>query len=283
MSRERNGFPIESVEEGMNTKQILLAVSLIALAVYLYQIFLILASLPPLGGVGFTTLLTFSVSLTHAIYTLGWRHTLAFLAICFAVSWSYEQVGVATGWIYGPYYYTDYLGIKLGHVPLLIPMAWFMVIYPSYIMANLIGQDCVIGTPQKSIWWLWLSLLSSFIMTAWDLVVDPLLTLQPYEAWVWTEGGSYFGIPAQNFGGWLVTTFTVYLIYRAVEMRWRPAPMLQLTRSLAAIPLILYGSLIVLDGFSGNGPEPLPIIAIFAMGGPLLMAIARWARYRVPE
>ena len=67
-------------------------------------------------------------------------HTLLFFGITVAVSWSYEHVGVETGLIDGAYHYTDALGLKLGLVPIIIPIAWFMMIYPSYILANLIGS-----------------------------------------------------------------------------------------------------------------------------------------------
>ncbi|MDJ0575854.1 MAG: carotenoid biosynthesis protein [Xenococcaceae cyanobacterium MO_234.B1] len=273
----------------MKAKQILFAVSLIPLALYIYQgpIYVLAANyieLPALmRGTIFNTFLIFTVSLTHAIYTLGWRHTLAFLLITFFVCWGYEQIGVETSLVYGSYYYTDYLGPKLGHVPLLIPIAWFMMIYPSYIMANLIGQDCAIGTEQKISWVLWLSVLSAFIMTAWDLIIDPVLTSNPFEAWVWTQDGIYFHIPAQNFIGWLLTTFTVYLIYRILEIRWIPEPMLKPTRTLVLIPLIIYASLMIDSGFSGFGPKALPVIAIFVMGIPLLMAFTCWLRYQAPE
>ncbi|MDR3473695.1 MAG: carotenoid biosynthesis protein, partial [Devosia sp.] len=43
-------------------------------------------------------------------------------------------------------------------------------------------------------------------------------------AWVWERGGPYYGVPLQNSLGWIVTTFTVYLLYRAVERRWTLQP-----------------------------------------------------------
>lgn len=54
------------------------------------------------------------------------------------ITWSFEQVGVATGAVYGAYHYSGMLGPKLGAVPLLIPLAWFMMIYPSYLITTLI-------------------------------------------------------------------------------------------------------------------------------------------------
>ena len=35
-----------------------------------------------------------------------------------------EEIGVRTGFIFGAYHYSDQLGPKIGHVPLLIPLTW---------------------------------------------------------------------------------------------------------------------------------------------------------------
>lgn len=91
-----------------------------------------LASLPYFTQL--LTLLAFGFALTHGSQRLGWRWALALLAITFAVSLTLESVGVATGLVYGPYHYTPKLGPKfLGLVPLLIPVAWFMMTYPSLV------------------------------------------------------------------------------------------------------------------------------------------------------
>lgn len=79
-------------------------------------------------------------------------------------SWVYEQVGVVTGLVYGAYLScTDVLGLKIGHFPLLIPLAWFMMLSPSYVIANLIIQ----GQPTGTAWGLGL-LLSLFLLSALD-------------------------------------------------------------------------------------------------------------------
>lgn len=77
--------------------------------------------------------MAFIFALLHGSQNLGWKHTLLLLELTFAVSMLFECVGVATGWIYGAYHYTDKLGFKfLGLVPLLIPVAWFMMTYPRW-------------------------------------------------------------------------------------------------------------------------------------------------------
>ncbi len=234
--------------------------------------FVALPKLP--GGHSSSTSIFLLFSLFHAWYALGWRHTLIFFVFSASISWAFEQVGVATGAIYGPYHYTDVLGIKLGHVPILIPLAWFMMIYPSYVIANLIADGQPTGTRGNLIRTMWLALLGAMVMTAWDLVMDPFMSGGRMEAWVWERGGDYFGVPLQNFVGWVLTTFTVYLAYRLFERRTKPRPLGPLTPAVAALPVLAYSAMWVAYVISAEA-GPLRVIAAFAMGLPTLAALGR--------
>lgn len=228
------------------------------------------------------TLTTFTLtlwvfSLCHAVYALGWRQALIFFALSAAISWLYEQIGVETGLVYGPYHYTDRLGLKLGHVPVLIPIAWFMMVYPSHVIANLIGTGKSTGAGRTLLQIVWLSALGAMTMTAWDLIMDPGMSSPPTQAWIWHQGGPYFGVPLQNFVGWLLTTFTIYLVYRLIERRIGVQPLGAMTTALNALPLLAYAIIMsgyLLPGSSDTG-EALRIIALFAMGFPVLAATGR--------
>jgi putative membrane protein len=265
------------------TRRILLGLSTFFLILFVYE-GAVRMSLQPwialpsiLGGTQTQTLILVLFSLTHALYALGWRHTLVFFATSAAISWAFEQVGVATGAIYGPYHYTDFLGVKLGHVPLLIPLAWFMMIYPSYVIANLIADDRPIGSRGSLKHIVWVSFLSAAVMTAWDLVIDPVLSGPNIQAWIWEQGGPYFGIPIQNYVGWMLTTFTVYLVYRLFERRVSLRPIGPVTTAIAAMPLIAYGSIMISNMLAG--PEALRVIGPFVMGLALIAAATRLRIY----
>jgi putative membrane protein len=64
-----------------------------------------------------------------------------------------------------------------------------------------------IGTP----------IIGAFAMTAWDLALDPA-TSTINHAWIWENGGGYFGVPLVNFLGW---TFTVYLFMQVFALYLR--------------------------------------------------------------
>jgi putative membrane protein len=217
-------------------------------------------------------------SFFHAWHVLGGRHTLVFFVLSAVISWAFEQVGVATGLIFGRYHYTDTLGARLGHVPLLIPIAWFMMIYPSYVIANLIAGEPPFGSRGSLGRIAWLAFLSAMVMTAWDLVVDPVLTSPPMAAWVWEQGGPYFGVPVHNFAGWMLTTFSVYLIYRLYERRVPIRPSGPVSVGIAVLPLVAYTAMLLANLLTRVQPA-LWVIGPFVMGLPVAAAasgLRRW-------
>jgi putative membrane protein len=189
-----------------------------------------------LGGLNSLIVILLLFSLWHASVALGVRLTLAFFAITTVTSWIFEEIGVATGLVYGSYHYTATLGPWLGSVPVLIPLAWFMLVYPSYALANLIVDGWPVGTPGGRGHLVRLALVGALVMTAWDLVVDPILSGPTVGAWVWERGGPYYGVPVQNYLGWIVTTFTAYVLYRSVERRWTLQPVGPLSLGPSGIP-----------------------------------------------
>jgi len=196
-----------------------------------------LVALPVIpGGLNSLIVILLLFSLWHASVALGVRLTLAFFAITTVTSWIFEEIGVATGLVYGSYHYTATLGPWLGSVPILIPLAWFMLVYPSYVVANLIAHGWPVGTPGGRGHLVRLALLGALVMTAWDLVVDPILSGPTVGAWVWERGGPYYGVPVQNYLGWIVTTFTAYVLYRSVERRWTLQPVGPLSLGPSGIP-----------------------------------------------
>ncbi len=53
-----------------------------------------------------------------------------------------ETVGVHTGFPFGTYAYADTLGAQLADVPLLVPLAWTMVAYPSLLLGRRLARAC---------------------------------------------------------------------------------------------------------------------------------------------
>ncbi|OGO26875.1 MAG: hypothetical protein A2136_06150 [Chloroflexi bacterium RBG_16_54_11] len=206
------------------------------------------------------TVVAFTIALLHGSQTLGWRHTLLLLALPFAVSLLFESVCVATGWVYGAYHYTDKLGPKfLGLVPLLIPLGWFMMTYPSYVIAS------HLVSPFRRVW-VWrvaVAAVGALVMTAWDLAMDPMMVGGGH--WVWDQPGGYFGIPLQNYWGWWLTTFVTFgLFLWLVRRHAEPASSTDPFTRLATWSYAITGlsSILVDFIFHLDGPA---LVGLFAM------------------
>ena len=241
----------------------------------LYALITIYAVLSPILRFGPTHFITPLVTLTGFVFALllagqreGWRRALCLLALVFIVSLLFESVGVATGWVYGPYHYTAQLGPKfLGLVPYLIPLAWFMMSYPSFVIADRL---------VPSAWRRWQRVLSvaavgGLVMTAWDLVMDPVMVAG--GNWVWDVKGAYFGIPLQNYWGWWLTIFTTFALY--LWLFGKGAKPAQAGFDRLALWSYLVTALGIVAASLVTGAGGLALIGFFAM---LPWAMAGWLK-----
>jgi putative membrane protein len=118
------------------------------------------------------------------------------------MGWAVEYIGSTTGFPFGRYHYTDRLKPQLGHVPLVIPLAWLMMMPPAWAVAGQIA-------PGRSILFI---ICSALAFTAWDLYLDPQMV--GWRLWVWERPSGYFGIPWVNFAGWALAAAIMTAIIR---------------------------------------------------------------------
>jgi uncharacterized membrane protein len=230
----------------------------------------------------------------HSYIMLGLHRALTLLGLATSIAFCAEYYGESTGILFGPYCYTDVLGPKiLGRVPMLIPFAWYMMFYPSYVVTNILTETRPVSKRRETTWIVWLSLLSALIMTAWDITMDPVMSFYPgggstdwcnarglheatlgHPAWVWKEGGVHFGVPLQNYAGWMATAFVVFLIYRLLERRIAQRPLQGYnSRFMAWLPVAAYGMMALIDAWLGYPEiEDIHLISPFVMGIPFLFA-----------
>jgi uncharacterized membrane protein len=185
-------------------------------------------------------------ALVHGVRRYGWRHFLVFFMLTFVISWSYETSSILTGFPFGHYVYTDKLGPKLWLVPLLIMPAYFSMGYIAWTLGHVLldrFDDRLAGAEVVLV-----PMLASFVMVMWDLVIDPASSTIT-GAWIWRDGGGYFGVPLVNFLGWYLCVFTIYPVFALYLQRSvdgtratsRRATNLG-ERSTWALPALMYGA-----------------------------------------
>ena len=148
--------------------------------------------------------------LLHGPRQIGWTRLLVFFVIAFIVSWGYESLSIKTGFPFGHYHYTDKLGPKLGDVPLLIMPAYYAICYVSWHLAHIVLDKFDSHADRLQTWAV--PVLAGFIMVMWDMSMDPARSTLA-EAWIWHDGGSYFGVPFENFMGWFLCVYTIFQLY----------------------------------------------------------------------
>ena len=154
------------------------------------------------GGVVYIVLGTIAVAL-HAYRTLGLRNWLAFLIPAVGISLSSELLGTSQGFPFGHYSYLSGLGYKIsGLVPFTIPLSWFYLGLSSYLLARMglsrSGKLGVLGQVGAIV-------LGALLLTSWDFVLDPAMSQTAMPFWYWHQPGAFFGMPYQNFAGWMGT------------------------------------------------------------------------------
>jgi putative membrane protein len=142
--------------------------------------------------------------LAFGIATLGPRRTLTFFIAATVISATAELTGTKTGWPFGGYEYTGFLGMRLaGRVPYTVPLSWFYMGFASFLLAARIVRQSRTRYDVP-----WSILLGAWLLMAWDLVLDPAMAsdkMSVMHFWVWKEHGAYFGMPLRNLVGWLGT------------------------------------------------------------------------------
>jgi putative membrane protein len=110
------------------------------------------------------------------------------------------------------------MGPKVFQLPVLLALAYLGIGYVAWIMGLLILG--YVDKPIRGRAIVYLPLVASSIMTAWDVAMEPAWSTLDH-AWIWSYGGAYFGVPVSNFLGWLLTS---YCFYQAFALYCRGNP-----------------------------------------------------------
>lgn len=123
------------------------------------------------------------------------RRALSGLVLLALFTWAIETGGVLTGLPYGEFSYGIALGpMLLDLVPLGLPVFYFPILLNSYLLALLFLRTR--SLPRR------FGLTLALVLTL-DLILDPGAVALGF--WAWADPGPYYGVPAINYLGWLLS------------------------------------------------------------------------------
>lgn len=153
-----------------------------------------------LQGIRLGVLLQAGAVVTATTPHWGGFHALTIVLGVAVLAWSFEFIGSHTGIPFGAYHYTDRLRPQLGGVPVIIPLAWLMMLPPAWAVGEAVTQIVSPIDGNRLVF----VLASALAFTAWDLFLDPQMV--KWGLWIWDRptAPGYFGIPWTNYAGWFV-------------------------------------------------------------------------------
>jgi len=250
---------------------------------------------PRMQVVALDVLSALTFALTDGVRPYRLRGILTFAAICVVVGNLTENLGIATGFPFGHYYFVELMGPKIFQIPILLGLAYVGMAYVSWSVAQ-----AILGgypPPKSGLQFFQLPLLASLVMTAWDLAQDPVWATV-LHGWVWRDGGVWFGVPVSNYLGWAGTMLVIYLLF---ALYLRRVPSLATAGEQQNWPALLFYAICAVGNVCQTLPAAVPavvrdptgkpwrvaeitaasaLVSIFVMGGFVALAGIRTVRRR---
>ena len=169
---------------------------------------------PPLAFNPFLVLLGVLVMrspLLAAVAPLVDRRAGAGLLVLIAYAYAVEYVGVTTGVPYGEFVYGVALGPTLGGVPVGLPVFFIPLVVNAYLLCLLLlGRAADRPAVRVGV------VVAAVV--AMDLALDPGAVSLGF--WRYPGGGAFYGVPASNFAGWVLSaTVGAVVLDRSFDRR----------------------------------------------------------------
>jgi uncharacterized membrane protein len=197
------------------------------------------------------------------------RGILVFTGLCLGVATLFESISLRTGFPFGHYRFTDLMGPKISGLPILLALAYVGMGYLSWVVSlALLGSE---KKPLSGRRIVLVPLMASFVLTAWDLSMEAVWA-DIDHAWVWRDGGSYYGVPISNFLGWLLTAYVFYQLFAFYLRNRETIP----TRTSYWLPAILFYALSALGNLLVSVPSSLGDVFVDATGKRWMISSILW-------
>jgi uncharacterized membrane protein len=219
------------------------------------------------------------LSVVHAGLSRGARTAAGLLVLVAVAAIAFEAVGLATGFPYGTYRYSDALGPTLLGVPFLVPLAWLMMAWPSWVLAERLSRP--VRAARRSAVRIG---AAAGVFAAWDVVLDPQMVQAGYWTWAHPQPGlpGIDTVPLTNLAGWLLAGLVLMAVLdrSVVRTSLRGAPRIGNAAPLLALGWMTLGGALAHVGWLG-----LPGSAAWgaALAVPVLVVLVAQHRRAAPD
>lgn len=142
------------------------------------------------------------------------KYFFLFLSVCVLTGIGVEMIGINTGMLFGNYSYGKVLGFKVQHVPVLIGINWFIIIYCSGISIhtllvkaiNRVSEDT--GKNPMALKALSVIIDGATLAVFFDWLMEPVAIKLGY--WTWEGDGS---VPFYNYLCWFLASILLLSLF----------------------------------------------------------------------
>jgi uncharacterized membrane protein len=217
------------------------------------------------------------LSVAHAGLSRGARAGLGLVVLVAVAAVAFESLGLATGFPYGRYEYSDALGPTLLGVPFLVPLAWLMMAWPSWVLADRLTRP--VRPRRRAVVRVG---VAAAVLAGWDVVLDPQMVQAGY--WTWSHPAPGLPgiptVPLTNLAGWLLAGAVVMTLLDVIVARTSvsDAPRLGDAAPLLAIAWMTLGGALAHAGWLG-----LPGSAAWGAGLAVPVLLALLVQHRAAQ
>lgn len=230
------------------------------------------------------------ISSSLCFYTA--METAVFALISFVITNLFENIGVMTGFPFGPFEHSTATGPRLFHIPWIASPMYISLAFVCWMVGlSVCGR---IRRADQSTLGIFPPIVAAFVFTMWDVCNDAVFHTVN-RAFFYHDPGPWFGVPASNFWGWLLMTSTLYFAVTAwLRLRFNPScrpepPARVLWLPLSAYAIIAAGGIFRnvmgvsrvvtlsngVDWNTGDVFGSMNIATVFTMGFVIILAASR--------
>ncbi|MBW2967592.1 carotenoid biosynthesis protein, partial [Candidatus Woesearchaeota archaeon] len=157
-------------------------------------------------GIEFAMILLFLIVLFDAIYSFAEnKKKLLLLILAFVYALVFENLNMyLAGGRLGAYFYSNEFIFFIFDTPLFIALAWASLIYTAMHISDMLNLKTLVKP-----------FLDALLVVLVDLTLDVVAVRQELCTWVgYSHHHGWFGVPADNFIGWLLVVFTFSFLFR---------------------------------------------------------------------